>query len=178
MTKSCSKCLKSRNEDSFYKRKRKSGKYGLDSICKACRYKMHKAWCRTNPEKHAATQKANNIKNADKIAANTKAIYPKLKADGSIGYASIKSRSKTKGWVFKISKKDYKTITSYPCHYCKDPLNGLIGGLDRVDSSIGYDVLNVVPCCFKCNSGKGSMAADDFISHCKKVYENSLKQNF
>lgn len=37
-------------------------------------------------------------------------------------------------------------------------------GVDRVDSSRGYDKENIVPCCKICNRSKSDMSESDFIA--------------
>ena len=52
------------------------------------------------------------------------------------------------------------------CFYCNDNVKI---GIDRVDSSKGYTIDNVVPCCSKCNWMKGVLSKEDFINQCKKI---------
>jgi hypothetical protein len=47
------------------------------------------------------------------------------------------------------------------CTYCGGGLPLYGGGLDRKDSSLGYVVGNVVPCCYDCNTAKGSTLSHD-----------------
>lgn len=44
-------------------------------------------------------------------------------------------------------------------------------GLDRIDSSKGYNPSNIVACCKRCNIAKGDMTADEFKSHIERVYK-------
>ena len=41
--------------------------------------------------------------------------------------------------------------------------------LDRVNSSLPYKITNVVPCCFLCNSMKGSLSLNTFLGHITRV---------
>ena len=50
-----------------------------------------------------------------------------------------------------------------------------INGLDRVDSSKGYTIDNVVPCCAICNTAKNKMTQKEFKEWIKTVYENYVK---
>jgi len=81
-------------------------------------------------------------------------------------YYGYKWRAKKKCIVFKLSLKDFKLLLSKPCYYCgsKDNI-----GLDRLDSSKGYGMGNVVPACWICNRAKNILGANEFIKHCKKV---------
>jgi len=42
-------------------------------------------------------------------------------------------------------------------------------GIDRIDSSIGYTLNNIVPCCSSCNSGKETMLPFTYVEHMKKI---------
>lgn len=46
-------------------------------------------------------------------------------------------------------------------------------GIDRVDSSRGYEYNNCVPCCETCNRFKRDKTVEEFLSHVKKIYEYS-----
>ena len=43
-------------------------------------------------------------------------------------------------------------------------------GIDRIDSNKGYSIDNCVSCCPKCNTMKGVLSKNEFISHINKVY--------
>jgi len=61
-----------------------------------------------------------------------------------------------------------------PCTYCGRDRTGYFNptndweerfeytGLDRVDSSMGYSIENVVPCCKACNRAKSDMTMEEF----------------
>lgn len=50
----------------------------------------------------------------------------------------------------------------------KTPYNGI----DRRNSSLGYNKENCVSCCWDCNNFKGGMSYQDFVERIKKIYEN------
>jgi hypothetical protein len=83
------------------------------------------------------------------------------------GKAAIKRHEKTLPWRYSVGKRnaaqrdrkytisfgDYVQLIKNPCAYCgKIVETG--HGLDRVDSSKGYELNNVVPCCGACNRHK------------------------
>lgn len=45
----------------------------------------------------------------------------------------------------------------------------IYNGLDRIDSSKGHTISNVVPCCWTCNRMKGDMGYEEFKTHIKKI---------
>lgn len=72
--------------------------------------------------------------------------------------------------------------TGYRCHYCKRDLIGFTATRDHYVPLYrgGTDyITNIVPCCRKCNSRKGQLTGDEFISVRRKRFgenEDSLIQ--
>lgn len=75
---------------------------------------------------------------------------------------------------FLLTKEEFMSFWDNNCEYCGDKLNGI--GLDRIDSSRGYEIDNVVPCCRWCNIMKLDNEVDEFIEHCRKVVTNNEKK--
>ena len=110
----------------------------------------------------------------------------------SIIYSNYKSRSKLKGWIFELSKDEFKSIIFENCHYCNALPNNFrmdraknkricevsanSNGVDRIDSSRGYTKDNCVPCCEDCNKAKRNLSYSQFLELIKDIYEN-LKLN-
>jgi hypothetical protein len=66
---------------------------------------------------------------------------------------AIKKRNLT--WT--ITLKEYTELIKLPCYYCANKLGEPVKrscGLDRLDSSKGYEIFNVVSCCSICNTIK------------------------
>jgi hypothetical protein len=95
-------------------------------------------------------------------------------------YHNYRSTARKRGRTFDITKEDFHDLTSQECHYCGQPLsnrtkdrNGdgffVYNGLDRVDSSRGYTLDNVVPACIVCNKAKTDMSCDDFLAWVRRV---------
>jgi hypothetical protein len=53
-------------------------------------------------------------------------------------------------WDLDFTTWDF--LRSQPCDYCGLKIETKIGSLDRLDNSKGYELGNVVPCCFICNT--------------------------
>ena len=68
---------------------------------------------------------------------------------------------------FKLTLEQFSSFEGAKCRYCGDLLSNI--GLDRIDSSGGYTIDNVVPCCAICNTMKSTLTVEQFINHCKKV---------
>lgn len=70
-------------------------------------------------------------------------------------FAFAKNAAKRRGLSWGLAFGEYSILISKPCHYCSGPLCETGVGLDRLDSSGGYDHGNVAPCCRQCNQIKG-----------------------
>ena len=76
--------------------------------------------------------------------------------------------------VFNISKDIFRSLVQRPCSYCdQKPANMaktrhlgsgafIYSGLDRVDSTKGYTLANIIPSCATCNKAKLRMTLPDF----------------
>lgn len=104
---------------------------------------------------------------------------------------SYRNRALKNGLEFNLSEERFRRLTQMDCHYCGSPplnksyraVNGKRGqfksgsthsqyiynGLDRVDSSKGYTLDNVVPCCGICNHAKHTMSYEQFTAWLDRV---------
>ncbi len=81
-------------------------------------------------------------------------------------FHKVKSSAKTRGHIFTLTKDEYISLVSLPCHYCSE--ENFIG-IDRKDSGIGYIYENCVPCCWPCNNLKRKNNYSSFVDRCKKI---------
>ena len=103
---------------------------------------------------------------------------------------SYKKRALDAGLEFELTEEQFRYLSQEPCHYCGSPPcseyhrgergkrptgNGfsqfIYNGLDRVDSSAGYTLDNVVPCCAICNHAKHTMSYEDFTEWLGRIVE-------
>lgn len=116
---------------------------------------------------------------------------------GEIGlrttYYVYKNSAKKRNLDFNITKEEFKELTSKNCYYCnKEPSTRctqdarvrkhnkesmdytiyIYNGLDRIDSSLGYIVGNIVTCCKDCNYAKNILTQEKFYDMIKNIYEN------
>ncbi len=102
---------------------------------------------------------------------------------------SYKHHAEDRQLVWEISDIVFDTLTSEPCFYCgatpanehatKDTNGSFIyNGIDRTDSSKGYTLENVVPCCAICNRAKMAMSREDFLAWVERVhcYQNQIEE--
>ena len=66
-------------------------------------------------------------------------------------FSKYKIDAEKRNLSFNISVEDFDRITKQPCYYCgdlpEDKFGNKFTGVDRIDSNIGYEIDNVVPCC-------------------------------
>lgn len=89
-------------------------------------------------------------------------------------FITYRSSARKRELEFTLTEQDVKNIVSQPCFYC-NTFKHITSGIDRVESSIGYILGNCVPCCHMCNRMKSNYSAEDFIEHCKKIADYSIK---
>lgn len=97
------------------------------------------------------------------------------------------ARKREQDW--KLTREQVSQLVSGDCHYCGQEPNSICAplkhhglsqknteaavflrnGIDRVDSSKGYTMENVVSCCARCNVAKGNMSAEEFRAWVKRV---------
>ncbi len=91
-----------------------------------------------------------------------------------------------------ISFQMFLELAAKNCHYCDAPPSGkfseakwdkrrsedartkgefVYNGLDRLNSSLGHNLDNVVTCCKRCNMAKGAMPYQEFLEMVRKIYE-------
>jgi len=97
-------------------------------------------------------------------------------------YKNYKKNAEAKKINFAISLEDFTKTISKTCSYCgcapstyfnprrikADTL--VYNGVDRIDSTKGYSVDNITPCCKVCNYMKLRHTKDFFLDHVRKIY--------
>lgn len=95
-------------------------------------------------------------------------------------YRKYKGSAKKRSHDFKISFEDYIFLAEAPCNYCgRMPFEKkylpsgrsiegreafvLLGGIDRLDSSMGYTPENCVPACWVCNRAKSTLTMEEWL---------------
>lgn len=109
-----------------------------------------------------------------------------------------KSNATTRG-LTPLSREEWERLVFQPCHYCgttdirKDnwiarhqfksgKISSIedyevpINGVDRVDSSRGYELNNCVPCCGKCNKMKLDLSEAEFYAHIEKILAHRARE--
>lgn len=136
---SCSQCNMSRNL------------LGMDEFHQACR----------------------NVANYELSGENTKAMVPWTmssghKVKGVVSYGGCKSSAAKRKLAFELTQDQYQKIRRKPCHYCGLHSKHHIG-IDRLDNSQGYTIVNSRPSCTTCNMMKKTYSRDSFVAMCVAV---------
>ena len=96
-----------------------------------------------------------------------KTCVQKSRRSAKGAWERYKSRAKEKGWAFELSEADFEECALSTCAYCGDGMER--AAFDRTDSSRGYVLDNVVPCCSMCNYMKNKFPEDDFFTKVFKI---------
>jgi hypothetical protein len=168
-------------------------------------YKKHKKWvCKCihcGKEKILRDDKLKKIKHTDckcikkeSVVLTTEYIPiedRQTKTQYSLYSCLVRRHKKRTGSSDRVI--DYKTfieLIESPCEYCGVERSNSrkdrsykntrfiykYNGIDRIDSSKGYEKGNVVSCCKTCNAAKSNMSREDFLSWIKRVYKHSIEK--
>jgi len=121
--------------------------HSIATSCKRCRACMNKK------------QRESNAKYREKRKNIPKS--PKQR------YSQYQKGAVSRNHAFELTEEQFMTFWDKPCHYCKQPINGI--GIDRLDNSIGYLIDNCVPCCTVCNMMKFKQSYKHFIAKCAQI---------
>jgi hypothetical protein len=118
----------------------------------------------------------------------------RFRAPGETGllkvFKNYKEGAKNRELNFDLTFEEFKTLTLKNCSYCDTPpsrrsiINNCrsgfsvyyYNGIDRIDSSKGYQSDNVVPCCYSCNLMKLNYSREDFLRHIAIIYRRHEKE--
>ena len=101
---------------------------------------------------------------------------------------AYRAGAKRRNLSFILSTEKCKELMKGNCYYCgvapelrtRNGIEFYANGIDRIDSSIGYNEENCVSSCRMCNNMKWEMTQEFFLNHIEKLvmYNNLLcKEN-
>lgn len=109
----------------------------------------------TTRHKKYATTKANWYqKNKKRILKDKKAWRQKMLGTIEYRFKRAIRTAKQRGISFSLTFDQFCEAANHPCYYCGFKFCSQViegSGLDRIDSSKGYEVGNVVSCGHRCN---------------------------
>ena len=97
-------------------------------------------------------------------------------------YRNYRSRARSRNINFNLSYTDFMNIILLPCVYCNNTETSYFNpqnsweetfrytGIDRINSSLGYELNNVQPCCKWCNMAKSDRTEKEFLQWVRNVY--------
>lgn len=89
--------------------------------------------------------------------------------------SKLVNSAKARGIRVNLDVNKYQNLINFGCHYCGTDLKNENGYcLDRVDSSRGYSLTNVVGCCKICNRAKSNMEIWEFVNWLKKANDYTM----
>ncbi len=78
--------------------------------------------------------------------------------------------AKKRNFSWNITKEEFESFWGKPCNYCGCEISTI--GLDRIDSSKGYEITNLISCCTQCNIIKLDYSYEEFIIKINKIYKH------
>lgn len=142
--KTCTLCKIDKPESAYHKHA--GSKSGLHPRCKECRKIESKQRHAEKPETCAKWRKEN---------------------PNWYIYLRQRNGAKRRGIPFNLLKEHFDNLRGSTCHYCGD---NTVTGFDRIDSSLGYSLDNVVPCCKLCNQAKNNLTTEEFFALVQRIY--------
>lgn len=101
-----------------------------------------------------------------------KHIYKKIENQPKRVYARTKRQAEFRKINWDLSFEDFMSLWQKPCAYCGGEIITI--GIDRVDSTKGYSLENIKPCCGWCNTMKLNHTTEELVSQCKKILSNLI----
>ena len=120
-----------------------------------------KAYREANREKVKAYGKAYREANREKLKAKLKALRKTPRGK----FFRVRDSAKQRGIEFLLTEGQAAEMIKKPCTYCGKP--GL-SGIDRIDSNGVYTIENCEPCCYSCNTRKGTKSKEVFLQEIKE----------
>lgn len=113
--------------------------------------KKQRTYASANPKKASARSKKWKANNPEKHA-----------------WSAYRAGAKSRGLVWFLTFDQFCALRTAPCHF-----HGIVtaggGGIDRLDSDLGYLPENCVPCCAVCNQMKMDLKLDVFLARCRAI---------
>lgn len=101
------------------------------------------------------------------------------------------NNAKNRGLPFSLTDEQFDTLTADNCFYCGRPpaqkkripaqdhkknyvqhTEFVYNGIDRIDSSLGYEINNCRTCCRHCNVAKSDYTETEFLQWVKRTFKH------
>lgn len=167
--KQCSVCCKSNPVD-FY-----VGECGQETkTCKLCRDEFNKQNEKRDKE-HVRELDRKNSKKPERVAVKNE--WNKANPE-KVALKDLNKRNRIYGGSDNFTIEQFESITKQPCYYCGIIQDKGFNGVDRMDSTKGYEIDNCASCCTECNMIKGAVDNITFIQRVEHILtHNSMITN-
>lgn len=139
---------------------KEQGKY----ICIDCDNERRREYHKLHIKEDSLKSLKWHHKNKEKSLNQTKKYS--LTLDGR--YKKFINQAKKRNLNVTLTKKQFEILIKKNCYYCNEKINKY-NGIDRVDNTIGYHVMNCVTCCTICNRMKSNLSLEDFLNKIKSI---------
>lgn len=113
---------------------------------------------------------------------------PKVKSVYNIYKYVYETGATQRSLSWELTDQQFIDLVSQDCYYCGDaPVsiqslkrynktkeNVFVNGIDRLNSSEGYNLNNCVPCCSMCNRMKMAFSEKDFLNQISKIHKKHM----
>ncbi len=101
-------------------------------------------------------------------------------------YCRYRKNAASRNHIFELTEEEFGHLCFQDCFYCQSPPELVVSeelwcgkdhpvsGVDRLDSSKGYSLGNVVPCCKTCNLMKNTLSKQTFLEQIAKIHSIHL----
>lgn len=174
-SKYCPSCKQTKPATDYYKSK--SHSHGLRSYCKLCekeRNTLREPEYKAQRKRYRQTEVYKDIKrryyqnNKEAIKASNK----KSSKYCTVKFGRYKYQAEQRGLSFTLTFEEFEQYYRKNCFYCNSEVETI--GLDRVNNDVGYELGNVVSCCWMCNSMKHAFTQEVFLQQIKKIYTHQI----
>ena len=116
-------------------------------------------------KKKAENSKNWRLANPEKV----KIINKESSENINYHYKNYRLSAESRRLEFPFTKEEFILIVSLPCYYCGIIQPKGFNGIDRLDSTIGYNEDNCKSCCEMCNMMKGTTGHNVFIQRVEHI---------
>ena len=167
--KQCTVCCKSNPVDHYV------GAGGQETkTCKTCRNEFNKQNEKRDKE-HVRELDRKNSKKPERVAVKNEWVKANPE---KVALKDLNKRNRIYGGSNNLTIEQFETITKQHCYYCGIMQDKGFNGVDRMDSTKGYEIDNCVSCCIICNMMKGAVDNITFIQRVEHILtHNSMVTN-
>lgn len=182
--KSCQECLEKERKRDNTKRSAVTGEIvdGKKQCTVCCKFKPVEEYpetktcksCREKDIKQNEKRDKEHVNEIQRIASQKperKAVKNEwVKANPEkVALKHLNKRNRHYPGSIDLTKEQFETIIKQPCYYCGIMQEKGFNGIDRMDSTKGYEIDNCVSCCTDCNMMKGAVDNITFIQRVEHI---------